>query len=1269
MKHRKTVWKWSVLILCLGAGYIVQSGQISFRPLNAAAGTIPAGKPVVSYARLPLSFEANQGQTDGRVKYLSHGPGYTLFLTGDEVALALRKPEARPKRLGAMSRLQREDSGGATTSCVLRLKLVDANRNAAVTGARELPGKVNYFIGNDPKKWRTNVPTYAEVKYKDIYPGVDLVFYGNQQQLEHDFVVKPGAEAGAIAFRLEGSKRVSLDADGNLVIVVESGQVRFNKPLVYQDGNRGRRVIPGGYIVKAARNVAFKVRTYDHTRPLVIDPILTYSTYLGGSLSDQSQGIALDSSSDVYVTGTAQSNNFPTTAGAFQPSLKADVNAFVTKLNPSGSGLVYSTYLGGSTGSYSGGGTYGVGIALDTMGNAYLTGGTDASDFPTTPGAYQASQPGIQNAFVTKLNPSGSALVYSTYLGGASYDFGGGIALDRLGQAYVGGSTNSTDFPTTEGAFQTSVAGGNNGFVTKLNPSGSGLVYSTYLGGSSSLFSGFAITVDSFGYVYVTGDTDSPDFPTTAGAFQTSLKGKVNAFVTKLNPSGSGLVYSTYLGGSGSESCWPITVDSYGNVYVTGNTDSSDFPTTAGAFQTSQPGCSGCFNGFVTKLNSRGSALIYSTYLGGNGVDSGRGIAVDSSANAYVVGVAYSKVPPSDISDDFPTTAGAFQSSLAGFANAYFIELNPGGSALVYSTYLGGSGDDFANAIAVDPLGNAYVTGATTSTDFPTTSGAFQTSLPGGQNTFVAKFSPYSPGVTWQSVPGLLSQISVGSDGTVWGLNSAGQTYMFNSQTQTWQQAPGLLTQITAASSGVIWGLNAAGQIYRYDPASQSWDQIPGILSQLAVGSDGDVWGMNSSSQIYHFNAASQTWVQIPGALAQLAVGYDGAVWGLNAAHQIFRFNPGTQNWQQVAGLLKRVAVGADGDAWGINSAGQTFHFNTLSQQWQNTGASLAQLAVGSASNVWGLDSGGGIWCFNAQAQAWKQVPGQLAQLAVGENGAVWGLNSANQIYQFVQPTQATQTFHPFAGSLAQVAVGLDGGAWGIDGEQQVWHFNAQQQGWQQMPGSLRQIAVGFGGNVWGLNAAGQIWQFNPSTQGWNQIAGSLVQIAVGGDGSVWGIDGATRVWRFISASQSFQQIAGSPTQLSVGADGTVWGINNAENAGQIYRFNAATQGWDPIPGILSQIAVGSANNVWGVNAAGQVFRYDAQLQSWDSIPGALTSVAVAFDGTVWGLNSAQQIWRFNAQNQSWDSIAGQLTQIGVGADAVVWGVYADASGQTYEYW
>ncbi len=625
----------------------------------------------------------------------------------------------------------------AESSTVLRMRLIGANASAAVTGAGELPGKSNYFLGNDPHKWRTNVPTYARVKYKDVYQGVDLVYYGSQSgRLEYDFVVAPGANPSAIALavgavreppRAHRDAPLQIAADGDLVIASEGGEVHFRKPLIFQESSDGRREIPGGYVLKGAREVAFKVGAHDTTRPLVIDPVLAYSTYLGGGAYDQGNGIAVDSSGNAYVTGYTESADFPTTAGAFQTSLAGAVNAFVTKLNPTGSALVYSTYLGGSSGSA------GYGIAVDSSGHVYVTGVTASSNFPTTAGVFQTSLTGSENAFVTKLNPTGSALAYSTYLGGSTYDWGQGIAVDSVGNAYVSGATQSANFPTTAGAFQTSLAGVQNAIVTELNPGGSALVYSTYLGGSAEDVAN-CIAVDSSGHAYVTGQTYSGNFPTTAGAFQTSqpgCSGCYNAFVTKLNPSGSALVYSTYLGGDSSEGGPGIAVDSLGSAYVTGWTYSGNFPTTAGAFQTSQPGCSGCYNAFVTKLNPSGSALVYSTYLGGGGNDLGFSMAVDSSGHAYVTGRAGSA--------NFPTTAGAFQTSLAGLTNAFVTKLDPTGSALVYSTYLGGSSYVSGSGIAVDSVGNAYVSGSTQSTNFPTTAGAFQTSLVGSQNAFVAK--------------------------------------------------------------------------------------------------------------------------------------------------------------------------------------------------------------------------------------------------------------------------------------------------------------------------------------------------------------------------------------------------------------------------------------------------------------------------------------------------------------------------------------------------
>jgi Tectonin domain len=518
-----------------------------------------------------------------------------------------------------------------------------------------------------------------------------------------------------------------------------------------------------------------------------------------------------------------------------------------------------------------------------------------------------------------------------------------------------------------------------------------------------------------------------------------------------------------------------------------------------------------------------------------------------------------------------------------------------------------------------------------------------------------------APSGSFQQMPGSLSKLSVGVDGTVCGINSASRIYCFNPQTQNWTGLPGLLTQIAVGAKGIMWGLTAAGDIYRYDPGTGNWDYIPGNLSRIAVGSDGDVWGLSSSNGIYHFDSTTQNWIRIPGALTVISVGFDGAVWGINAGQQIFRFNPGTQSWQRVPGLLAQIAVGADGDVWGVNSASQIYHFNPLTQNWDHTPGSLAQIAVGSGNDVWGIDGAGAVWHFDSQIQSWDQIPETLAQIAVGANGAVWGINGAQQIYQFVQVTQPTGTFHRVPGLLSQIAVGLDGEVWGINNASQIYHFNPLTQNWDHTLGSLAQIAVGFGGNVWGIDSGGRIWRFNHQTQSWNQIPGLLAQIAVGANGDVWGINSASQVYRFNLSTQNWDRLPGLLTQLSAGADGSVWGINSLEKP---YRFNPQTQNWDQIPGSLSQVAVGSANNVWGLSSNGEIWRFDSLSQALESIPGSLAHVAVGFDGEVWGINSANQISRFNAQTQNWDLIPGSLTTLAVGADALTWGL--NASNQIY---
>jgi beta-propeller repeat-containing protein len=694
-----------------------------------------------SYGKLPLQFEANRGQTHKDVRFLSRGPGYSLYLTAGEAVLVLAKPDTKRD---TRSTQVRPDAPAQANSVALRMSLVGAARKPQVTGLDELPGKANYFVGKDPAKWRTNVPTYAKVQYRNVYPGIDLVYYGNQRQLEYDFVVAPGADPNKIVLGFKGAEKLEIDVAGDLVLHAAGGDIRQHKPVIYQDIDGVRQEVASGYVRKGANHVAFKVAAYDTNRPLVIDPVvLSYSTYLGGSARDLGTGIAVDAAGNAYVTGNATSVNFPTTPGASQTIFGGDINGdvFITKLNPAGSALVYSTYLGGS------GMDQGAGIAVDAAGNAYVTGYTRSNDFPVTAGAFQtafAGSAGAGDAFVAKINATGSGLVYSTYLGGNGdelNDFLAGIAVDAAGNAYVAGSTRSTDFPTTAGAFQSVHSGAfDNAFVTKLDPAGSTLVYSTFLGESL----GHGIAVDANGNAYVTGTVQGA-FPTTPGSFQPNGGGAVDAFVTKLDFTGTTLVYSTRLGGGSFESGQAIAVDAAGNAYVTGDTRSTNFPTTPGAFQ---PTFGGALNppnphsppdpdAFVTKLDPSGSVLIYSTYLGGSGSERGLGIAVDADGNAYVTGWT--------ASTNFPTTVGAFQLTLGGVTDGFVTKLNSTGIALVYSSYLGGTGNDNGSGVAVDADSNAYVTGWTASTNFPTTAGAFQLFNGGDVDAFVAKIGDLAP--------------------------------------------------------------------------------------------------------------------------------------------------------------------------------------------------------------------------------------------------------------------------------------------------------------------------------------------------------------------------------------------------------------------------------------------------------------------------------------------------------------------------------------------
>lgn len=698
-----------------------------------------------AYRRLPLSFELNTGQADAAAQFLARGLGYTLSLGPTTAVLALRPPagDVAPPVIGEHRVPASPHTAQSATSvaaeelplpAVVRMEIVGGNADAPASGYDPLPGNVHYFLGDDPAGWRTNIPTFGRVRYQDVYSGIDLIYYGNQRQLEYDFVLAPGADPSQILLHFDGIDALALDGAGDIVLTIGAGQIRKPRPVLYQVADDGRHEVAGHYVVADERDVRFAVGAYDPRLPLVIDPFLAYSTYFGGSGDDRGNAIAVDSAGNAYVTGFTASANLPL-MGPYQGTLLGTYDAFVLKLDANGT-LVYSTYIGGS------GNDSGNGIAADSAGNAYVTGYTFSADFPTSAALY-SNFGGVADAFALKLNATGNALVYSTYLGGNSDDYGTKVVLDGSANVYVAGYTFSPNFPTTSGVLSSAIGGTKDGFVAKLSPTGQALSYSTYLGGSGDEdIQGLA--VDATGYAYVTGSTTSTNFPGTSGGFLSTSPGGTHAYVAKLDPSGNSLAYATYLygiGGSGLDQGNALAVDTSGNAYVAGYTSSTSFPS-LNPYQSSYGG--GIYDVFITKLNAAGNGLVYSTYLGGNDFDIARGIAVDASGNAYVSGWTQS--------GNFPTV-NAIQSVKNGTQDAFIAKLSPGGTSLVYSTYLGGSDQDEAALVALDTSGNAYITGRTGSANFPTAN-AMQGTTGGSNDVIVVKIADNpSPTPTTTSAP------------------------------------------------------------------------------------------------------------------------------------------------------------------------------------------------------------------------------------------------------------------------------------------------------------------------------------------------------------------------------------------------------------------------------------------------------------------------------------------------------------------------------------
>jgi hypothetical protein len=742
----------SLLVVVGAAGTFVSLAHFTARAERSVVkGSVPASvtrtaspaeqaRIAANFVSQPLSFEPNLGQTDPQVKFLSRSSHYNLFLTSKGAVFTLPLPAAKdssakatPGKFGKVS---------SNSVAVMRMTMLEANPVPQVDGSTRLEGHSNYFHGSDPSQWVRNVPQYARVNYHGIYPGVDLTFYGQERQLEFDFVVRPGADPARIALGIAGASKIQTDAAGDLVMTSAGGDLRLHKPVAYQQQGNTRQPVDARFVVKGAE-VALAVGKYDSGRELVIDPTVVYSTYKGGTGEDQATSVAVDASGNAYITGEAGDNTFPhTTATPFAGGLH---DAFLVKLDPTGAQL-YSTLFGGA------GDDSGNGIALSGT-SVYVAGGTKSLNFPGVTGKFQTTLTGTLNAFVAKFDAGAGTLMFATYLGGSTIDVANGIAADSTGQVYVVGETESANFPIVN-AFHTTLGGTSDAFATVLNPTlTSPLVYSTYLGGSG-LDVGGAIAIDVNKKIYIAGNT-SGSFPVTGGVFQ---GGGSDAFVAKLDPVLSGtasLIYAIYLGGSGDDVANGIAIDpSTGFAYVTGSTTSTNFPiqgqgATFGTLKGSQ-------DAFVTELNATG-ALQFSTYLGGMGTETGVAIALDGSKNVYVTGQTSST--------DFPT-ASPTQASSGGGLDAFVSEFNPSGNALIFSTYLGGSasedvpGAGVLGGIAVDSSSNIVAVGDTNSTNFPTAS-PLQAANGGGIDVFITKYSPSSSGGSFTVSASALSASTV----------------------------------------------------------------------------------------------------------------------------------------------------------------------------------------------------------------------------------------------------------------------------------------------------------------------------------------------------------------------------------------------------------------------------------------------------------------------------------------------------------------------------
>lgn len=727
---------------------------------GARANQAPNQAVLSRQVGVPLFFSPDQAPGGVPEAFIARGHNYCFRVVPGGIDFLLRQPEVNLSSTGDSVLRERSHPHTGQVSRYVSMKFVGADPEARLAGTGEMQGKLNYLTGNDPARWRSQVSIYSGVSVASLYPGIDLIYYATQHQLEYDFTVAPDADASALRLRFDGLDKLTT-RDGELVLQVGETELRQHRPVIYQLINGVRHEVTGGYRLADAHTAGFALGPYDHHFPLIIDPVFSYSTYFGGNAGDTGLAIKVDSSGSIYIAGETLSTSFPpaSTPNPFQGQWHGGTStgdAFVAKLDSTGSKLIYFTYVGGSEddGAYD--------MAIDSQGNVYLTGFTVSPDFPTKNAIF--SQIGGTpdstfhvypiDAFVAKLNPSGSGLVFSTYLGGTGDDVGTAIAVDPSGYIYVTGSTYSGDFPLVN-AYQTVWLGNADVFVTKFAPNGTRIVYSSYYGGRA-YDEGEGIAADSAGYAYVSGYTASTNFPVTKGAWRTALNGSgiavtvYDAFVMKIPPNGYGLVYSTYFGGSQNDYGYRIAVDPTGNAYVVGGTQSADMPHTNafGMFFGNNGTNAINFDAFLTKFDIHGYP-VYTAQFGGTDNDSAWDVAVDHLGRPFVIGVT--------LSTNFPALRpfDLFRSYNSGGKDVFVVAFDSKPGPVLFSGYLGGSSDDFGYAIAVDDESNGYISGATLSSAFPVTGHAFDTTLSGTSDAFVAKFRLADPVLSVATVGGV----------------------------------------------------------------------------------------------------------------------------------------------------------------------------------------------------------------------------------------------------------------------------------------------------------------------------------------------------------------------------------------------------------------------------------------------------------------------------------------------------------------------------------